>query len=268
MKKVELYNVSFEITRRCNIRCEGFCMRGDAQNFDMNKYMVDTFFDTKSRGYALDGIHHLCFTGGEPTLNPEIIIYTINKIIEENIPVYNITLMTNGQLFVPELVQVLNKYNKYMTLKTNKAIRDYCAENFGNSPKIIERMLKNVPSSYAQITFSTDRFHKLITEEVRKQYSECAEGIEITNFEVKDSDIIKSGFSKNGKELKKEDVLYKEANGNYRTIYNYVYMTAKGDILFGGDGSYQNIDNNVIGRVDEVSLFDVVETYGGKVLQR
>ena len=46
-------------------------------------------------------------------LNSEIIIYTINKIIEEDIPVYSITLMTNGQLFVPELVQVLNKYNKY-----------------------------------------------------------------------------------------------------------------------------------------------------------
>lgn len=262
MNKLELYNASFEVTRRCNIKCDGFCMRGEAQNINMNEDMVDNFFNTKSRGYQLAGIHHLCFTGGEPTLNPKIIVYTINKIIEEDLPVYSISMMTNGQLFVPELVDAFNKFNKYCNLRTRKLIREYCAQHFDNNEKIYESMLRNSPCSYAEITFSTDRFHKAISEEIRKRYEECVEGIELTEFEVKDDNIIKSGLSNFGKDLKSEKVSYEKINENYRIIYDYVYMTAKGNVIFGGDGSYEHIDNTVVGKVDEASLFEAIERYG------
>ena len=41
-------------------------------------------------------------------------------------------------------------------------------------------------------------------------------------------------------------------------------MTAKGDIMFGGDGSYQYIDDNIIGQVNQVSVFASAETHNQK----
>ena len=38
---ISLENLSLEITRRCNELCPGFCMRGNAQNLDMSKKIVD-----------------------------------------------------------------------------------------------------------------------------------------------------------------------------------------------------------------------------------
>lgn len=64
MKKLDLFNVAFEVTRRCNIRCEGYCMRGEAQNINMSKKTIEDFFNTQSRGYKLRHINNICFSGG------------------------------------------------------------------------------------------------------------------------------------------------------------------------------------------------------------
>ncbi|NLL44729.1 MAG: radical SAM protein [Mollicutes bacterium] len=260
MNKLELHSVAFEVTRRCNLKCVGFCMRGEAQNFDMTKEMVDAFFDTESRGYILDSIHNLYFTGGEPTLKPEIIIYTINKIIEENIPVCNITMVTNGQLFVLELVDAFNRFNKYRSwyvknkLQTGKEIR---------LSEIIEYIMNK---NYAKIVFSTDRFHAPIPENIRNLYSIYTKEVKLMDYAVKDEYIVRIGLSSIGKDFKKEECEYDKVTEDHLIIWKNVYMTAKGDIMFGGDGSYQYIDDNIIGQVNQVSVFASAETHNQKKL--
>ena len=63
-----LDSLIFEVTRKCNLRC-GHCMRGLAQNIDMNYKVVETFF-TKNN---IKFIGNLSFSGGEPTLNSDLI---------------------------------------------------------------------------------------------------------------------------------------------------------------------------------------------------
>ena len=67
-----------EITRKCNLHC-AHCMRGPAQNIEISKEDVDLFFE------KLDGVivENLTIGGGEPTLNPDMIVYIIDKLISE-----------------------------------------------------------------------------------------------------------------------------------------------------------------------------------------
>ena len=263
MNKLELYNAAFETTRRCNLRC-AHCMRGESQNINMTKEMIDAFFNTQSRGYILKAIHHICFSGGEPTLNPVLIIYTINKIIEEDIPVYNISMTTNGQLFVPELVEAFNKFNKYRNLKMLNRIR----LDWANEPDLLEKMIESNTDNHARITFSTDRFHAPVPDYIREMYNTYAKGLEITDYAVKDENIMRIGLSTLGKDFENGECLYHEERVDYKTIFEDVYMTAKGDIIFGGDGSYEYIDDNAIGKIDEISIFDSIETHGRKAFQK
>lgn len=253
MNQLELNSVAFEVTRRCNIRCK-HCMRGEAQNIDMTKEMVDAFFDTKSRGYTIKAIRNFCFTGGEPTLNPGIIVYTINKIIQEDIPVHKISMTTNGQIFVPELVEALNRFCKYRNLKIQQ-----------NDQLSLSELLEYSMDSNTRIIFSTDRFHKPIPEDIKKMYKTHAKGLRTSDYAVKDEDVVRTGFATFGKEFIPEDYLYHKKQDDYKIIFENVYMTAKGDITFGGEGSYEYIDNHIVGRVDQVSIFDSIEAYGKEI---
>ena len=67
-----------EVTRRCNTVCK-HCQRGPKENIDLSKEDVDTFLGNFMY------IKHLSLGGGEPTLNPDIIEYIVDKIIERRI---------------------------------------------------------------------------------------------------------------------------------------------------------------------------------------
>ncbi len=139
-------------------------------------------------------IDHICFSGGEPTLNPNIIIYTINKIIRENLNVGEITMVTNGQILNRELLEAFNKYNEY---KNHKNFDNYITE-------------------YVRITFSTDKYHNPIKQEIRDSYHKYARGIKITEKDIEEDDIYKTGFSTVGKKFNyKLDQLRYCKNGEY-----------------------------------------------------
>ena len=77
--KMELFNLIFEVTRRCNLCCE-HCLRGEAQNMDMTKETVDKVLD------RVESISSLTLSGGEPTLNIPIIRYIFSEIRRMEIP--------------------------------------------------------------------------------------------------------------------------------------------------------------------------------------
>lgn len=89
-----------EVTRRCNMACD-HCLRGDAQAMDMDKSMVDKIIN------ALDNIGIVVFSGGEPTLNLEIIKYFFDKAEEKYgcTPVFYV--VTNGMANQLELATIL-----------------------------------------------------------------------------------------------------------------------------------------------------------------
>ena len=90
----------FEVTRRCNMACE-HCLRGEAQNKDMDKETVDKVLD------SVENIGILTLTGGEPTLNLELCRYIFDGIKKRNIHMEGFFVATNGKEHQMELAQLL-----------------------------------------------------------------------------------------------------------------------------------------------------------------
>lgn len=108
-------SIQFELTRRCNQSCM-HCCRGESQKIDLTKEVVDAFFD-KNDIYS---ICDLKFSGGEPTLNGEMLEYIVDKIIEKGIIVYWFTLSINGLSYNESFKRGLIKLNEYCKKLDNK----------------------------------------------------------------------------------------------------------------------------------------------------
>ncbi len=259
MTKLSIYFLTIEVTRRCNIKC-GICMRGDAQNINIQKNYIDALFDLNNKDYKFHFIDNICFTGGEPTLYPEIIIYTINKIIDEELPVKNLSMVTNGQIFIPELVVAFNKFNKYSNIRQASRIR----KEWANMRELIDEFIIANTNGHVTIALSTDVYHAPISEKIKSSYCLLAEGLKVIDKTIKEEDIIKSGYADFGKELKPHEGLYSMEN-DLITFYENLYLTAKGELLFGGDGSYEFLDSQIIGNVEEDSIERLVRTRGKNI---
>lgn len=85
--------LAIETTRRCNMNCK-FCGKGQAQNLDISKEIIDKTLDEMKSVY----INTLRISGGEPLLKPNLISYLIKKIIEKHIYINNICIFTNGNV--------------------------------------------------------------------------------------------------------------------------------------------------------------------------
>lgn len=97
MANLNLYSCAIELTRRCNMTCE-HCLRGDAQNLDLQPDILNTFLD------RISGINCLTLTGGEPTLAVPQMKMVLDGLKKRNIPVENYYVVTNGYrpLHVPD----------------------------------------------------------------------------------------------------------------------------------------------------------------------
>lgn len=244
--KYSLRELYIEVTRRCNLKC-AHCMRGQAQDIDLSKEDVDLFFEKLNGGT----IERLIFGGGEPTLNPEIIAYIIDKIIRENIDVINVGMITNGQVYSKEIAEAFNHIDLYL--------------------KKILHLFHPYISGRVVIAFSTDKYHDKICDRVREAYANCCKWISISDYNVPDKKILKTGRATFGKEY-----TYKLMNPKYIIEYTHdneseiyingnVYLTANGLITSNFDGSFIDMDNNNYGHVSDFSFYDYLDKYGESI---
>jgi organic radical activating enzyme len=256
--KYNIRELDFETTRRCNQTCPGYCMRGESQNVDLTKDIVDAVFDNKSIGR----IDSICFSGGEPTLNPGIIVYTINKIIQSDIDVCNVVMVTNGQKYCKEIVDAFNRFNEYRNIKLKQKIqREY--ETLGE--EFCEKLIKDNTDNHARITFSTDEFHHPVLPEVKAAYYQNAKGLKITETgNKKEEDIYKTGFATIGKEFNYDirPLRYRVEDEDTYYLVEELYVTANGKYTTQGMGRYKDMDRINIGNVKEATLTDLVNCYG------
>lgn len=106
MNKIYWDNFGIEVTRKCNMSC-AHCMRGDAQNKDINLDWVDEVL----RNTAFIGKIH--FTGGEPTLNWKAIKETLKIAKKYNIPILYFDVVTNGKNISDEFVKTAIEWYNY-----------------------------------------------------------------------------------------------------------------------------------------------------------
>lgn len=89
--KTYMSGLSIEITRKCNMNCI-FCSRGDSQNLTISKSIIDKTLDEMKGVY----INSLRISGGEPLLEPSLITYLFEKIIQKRIYINDVIIFTNG----------------------------------------------------------------------------------------------------------------------------------------------------------------------------
>lgn len=90
------------MTRRCNMECE-HCLRGDAQNKDITRGILENFLLDNEIEY----ISTVTFTGGEPSLNIRAIEDFMNICGKAEIEVESFYVVTNGKKVTDKFILVL-----------------------------------------------------------------------------------------------------------------------------------------------------------------
>lgn len=135
--KLPYKSLIFEITRKCNMACK-HCMRGEAQNHTITRQVIDKALD------EVGAIGHLLLTGGEPFLEPRIIDYLFDGIIQRKIRIMSFGDVTNGSILDDNIAKSFNKLSEYI----------YSA--FG------QKWDKKKSRTIGNITISQDDFHSPI----------------------------------------------------------------------------------------------------------
>ncbi len=253
--KFRLHLLALETTRKCNTKC-GHCMRGLSQNMDLSSEMVDSILENEE----IERIDSICFSGGEPTLNPSIIIYTINKIIKNYIDVGKLIMLTNGLIFNQELINAFNQFNEYRNKRNIEQIKSY--RKFDQ--KCINQLIKDYTDNHVRITFSTDQFHQALDPNVENEYLEYSKGLEITKTKpFEEKNIYKTGLATVGKDFNYElaTLHYCENHDSY-FILDHIYLTATGYLTSEGMGQYTDMDKINMGSVFDTSIKDILINFG------
>lgn len=212
MKKIEVRNLSVEITRRCNMRCP-HCMRGDAQDVDISHVFINDLFS--KIGY----INYFTITGGEPSMNVNGIRYILRCLKKWNIKVYKFYIITNGS-----------------RSSILKPFIDICAALYDY------QQAKELAPDDKMLQMSNDKYHdESFQEKVFKKLSQYP----FFGNRFKNTDnyfLIKQGRSKSGNEMPAFSPYIAYDN----VVTGDIYLNALGYIIEGGDLSYENQDSNIL----------------------
>lgn len=239
MKKIVIGSLFFELTRKCNLKCM-HCMRGEAQDVDLNKNVVDKFF--YSDEYKINSISELCFSGGEPSLSYDSLMH-MSKIIEkEKIKIYDLSLVLNGtnydENFIKELVKICE---------------------FGRMKDFFTRALIN-------IQFSNDQFHPQKNKEIIEKYRRSDVLVRIANEREKLTLILDVGNARANNignipfnESRLTNPIHAQKMCFNRLYLHNIYINALGYVLPHGDGSYNIMDEYNLGNIKDKSLLKMIK---------
>lgn len=249
--KLYYSRLQFELTRRCNQNC-AHCCRGESQNIDISKEIVDDFFGKND----IYNIGTLLFSGGEPTLNGKMLEYIVDKIIEKEIIVGMFMFGINGLSYSEELVSGLNKLKDYIFLKSTRKRR---------YPGLL--------------MVSQDQFHKEANEEVIEKLKRLSYFAPIDKHELSEEHILpygrayENGLSKQQPDLSElinyqKNYKIKEYEGNTYLIIDYQYISANGNIVNDGCQSYDLMDKYALGNVQKQCIEEIYTKGPSKKLTR
>jgi len=250
---IYIYQIAIEVTRNCNLVCENYCMRGPKQLINITKENVDLLLNMINKPNV--NINSLLFSGGEPTLNEDIIIYIIDKIITNKIPIREIKMVTNGHLLSYPIVKAFQKFNLYKKEELKEEIK-----------RMIEfahkcSMESEIPdmTNFAKISISRNKFHKPLSENQILLYEKACQNIILNSDFMIDDKILKTGLSKTGEEfIYQLDPICFLINKNDINVLNSFYLTATGFLTTNGDGQYLDMDLNNLGHIKDIDLIKII----------
>jgi MoaA/NifB/PqqE/SkfB family radical SAM enzyme len=224
-------NLVIEITRKCNARCD-HCLRGDAQNVDMDDAVIDALLE------GVSYITTVTFTGGEPSLAVPKIKYFLEAIKRRDIELNSFYLVTNGKEKSIEMVMALMELYAYCS--------DQACENF---------------SSFC---ISKDQYHEYDigdTSDADKLYRALSfYHPDERSEEIKNEALIREGRAIDfGKRVITPDSLEFSLDDDEHINYieGMVYVNALGDVIPGCDFSFETQERIKIGSVLNNTLEDI-----------
>lgn len=136
MKNLIINNLYIEVTRNCTMNC-AHCLRGEKEKINLNINDIDDLF-SNNNNINIIKIKKLTITGGEPTLNPQVILEIIKKIISKQIDIEHFIMVINGSIYNQSLIDGLNTFYKYYRKKYHYYPNFYliCSQDqYHRSPK-------------------------------------------------------------------------------------------------------------------------------------
>lgn len=232
-------DLSFELTRRCDQECI-HCNRGPSQNIDMTYEVVDAFFDNND----IVKIKTIEFTGGDPTLNGEMLNYIVDKIIEKGIIVESFSATIDGRHFSEPFALGLFKLNEY-------------CRGFDPEHKYYQ----------GELRVSNDQYHEPYDPEILKKYGflTCFYYPHTVPQKLHKKDILPYGnayFNRlSNQRITISNLLAFESyfqtfemdDEEYMEL-RYQYLSANGNVVCNKNLSYQFIDVYSIGNVKDSTI--------------
>lgn len=238
-------NLIFEITRKCNMKC-AHCLRGNAQNKNMSKEVMLQALRNVSY------INAVTFSGGEPTLNLDMIWYFIECCRMLDIEVGNFYIVTNGKVYHKELEDVCDALYNFcsdndisgLTVSDDEFHREW-QPNRDLFEKTRDRYLYGEDVYYSEIAKYGD------FEEIAKPYARFTDK---THKDGQFYGLINMGrASENGIWDRELNVYYPEVEENdYNGEINVngeVYITYNGDYIATCDSSYKRMNEFKFGTI-------------------
>lgn len=249
--KIYYSDLQIELTRRCNQEC-AHCCRGDSQNIDLTKNTIDAFFEKNE----IVHIGTLLFSGGEPTLNGQMLEYFVDKIIKNNIEVDRFIFGINGLTYSESLVRGLDKLSNHI---------------LSRSPR-----RKKCPG---WLIISQDQFHKEANPEVIERLSKLPYLSPIEKTITQEKNILPYGRALQNnlsiQEQNLDDLInyqkkyhIKEYLGEQYLVISYQYISANGNVVNSGCVSYDLMDEYTLGNVNELKIENMYLNNNKKILVR
>ena len=234
LKKINIYSLSIEITRQCNMCCI-HCMRGNAENTNLDPNILNSFLK------QVKDITTLTITGGEPSLVPEIMIKLLRKFQKYKVDVGNIYIVTNGKKIT----------NKFITACIEWYL--YCYDN-----------------EISAVCTSKDMFHEPVWPDNIKKL----EALSFFNNRDKNTDFTKTHVLNIGRaktlhlpNVTKNDRPYFEEiecetidEHTIEVCSGNITVTTNGDILSQCDYAYNETDAIKIGDVND-DMYEIFKQY-------
>ena len=178
----------------------------------------------------------LLFSGGEPTLNGEMLEYTVDKIIEKEIMIDRFLFGINGLSYSEAFVNGLNKLQNYILLKSERPRRQ--SREFLWSLKInfIKKQILKLSKNYSLFLI----FPLLINKKQKKKLFYLM------------AELVENGLSKQQQDFSRltdyqKNYTITEYEGNPYCVISYQYIAANGNIINDGTVSYNLMDEYALG---------------------
>lgn len=151
--KSYIQDLVIETTRRCNLQC-AHCLRGCAENKNINIDYIDDLLNN------VDSIGSITFSGGEPTLNIEVVKQTLEMVQEKQIPVQSIYIVTNATIYSPKLIEYMDEWFKYC----------YACYYGETTAFDYDKAISYIEESGFGLAISIDEFHDQADDWAKLQY--------------------------------------------------------------------------------------------------